>query len=805
MKIWRRQLLVTSKNALHGIFRGTLLALFPAIICAGAGASAGDAPGAVPPVAPAAVVAPPPAEIPLHDGWSFFRFPPTATFDPENLPAAGWERVTLPHTARLEARVFTEQWQGDALYRRQLFVPRAWEDKAIWLRFEGAMMVAEIYLNGVRVFKHQGGYLPFTLDLSGLLQVGEYNQLLVHLDNRDNPITGPKPLELLDFNYYGGLYREVRLFVRERLHITDEMLADRVAGGGIFVTYPHITPTRAQVSVKTHIANTGPAPRHFKVKHIVMDGAQRVASSVSETLTLGAMDDVEHSAILTVAAPKLWSPRTPALYTLTTHLEEGDRLLDARTTPIGIRRIEIGADGLAINGQKMFLRGVNRHQEYPYVGYALSPNADYRDAKLIKEAGFDYVRLSHYPHSRHFMRAADEIGLVLLNAILGWQYYNPTPAFAEHVKQTCRDLIRRDRNHPSVLAWECSLNESQMPTALVDALHDIVHQECPGGQAYSAGWTRRGYDIFLEARQHRLRHPGRPLPNKPYIVSEYGDWEYYAQNAGLNQEQWQDLSAAARSSRQLLAHGETRLMQQATNVQEAHNDNLSTPALADGYWVMFDYNRGYAADLEASGLMSLERIAKPAYYFFRSQRAAEELSAHYASGPFVHIASEWRADSPRPVRVYANADMVELFLNGTSLGRQAPDRDRISSNLRQPPFTFAIPHFEAGTLAAVAYAGGTEVARHTVTTPGAAVRVMVELATQGIKPVANDVLFVHASIIDAKGTTVPVTGRTVEFTVSDDLEFVGPDSVSSENGTAAVLVRVKQAHGEQYVAARMTQ
>ena len=149
--------------------------------------------------------------------------------------------------------------------------------------------------------------------------------------------------------------------------------------------------------------------------------------------------------------------------------------------------------------------------------------------------------------------------------------------------------------------------------------------------------------------------------------------------------------------------------------------------------------------------------------------------------------------------------MVELFLNGTSLGRQAPDRDRISSNLRQPPFTFAIPHFEAGTLAAVAYAGGTEVARHTVTTPGAAVRVMVELATQGIKPVANDVLFVHASIIDAKGTTVPVTGRTVEFTVSDDLEFVGPDSVSSENGTAAVLVRVKQAHGEQYVAARMTQ
>lgn len=163
--------------------------------------------------------------------------------------------------------------------------------------------------------------------------------------------------------------------------------------------------------------------------------------------------------------------------------------MDVRESLIGIRRIELSPDGLRVNGEKMFLRGVNCHQEYPYVGYAISPQAEYRDAKLIKEADFDYVRLSHYPHSPHFMCAADELGLLVLNAILEWQYFNPHPEFSEQVVKTCRDLVRRDRNHPSVLAWECSLNESEMPDDLVVRLHEALHEEYPSGQTYSAGWV----------------------------------------------------------------------------------------------------------------------------------------------------------------------------------------------------------------------------------------------------------------------------------------------------------------------------
>ena len=177
-------------------------------------------------------------------------------------------------------------------------------------------------------------------------------------------------------------------------------------------------------------------------------------------------------------------------------LSHDDTTIEHQSRNIGIRSFVLNdKNELLINGEKTFLRGVNRHQEYPFVGYATSAQADYRDAVKIKSAGFDYVRLSHYPHSTAFMKAADELGLVLLDAILGWQYYNPTKEFEAHTLKACADLLRRDRNHASVIAWECSLNESDMPDEFIAALSDTVHAEYPG--AYSAGWEL-GYDILYK-------------------------------------------------------------------------------------------------------------------------------------------------------------------------------------------------------------------------------------------------------------------------------------------------------------------
>lgn len=729
------------------------------------------------------------AEVPFNSGWQFHRIDNCTA--PDAPPAkASWSTVTLPHTTRIEPRIVNDQWQGIAFYRKRFEAPAAWRGKTVLLRFEAAMNVASVSVNGRAVTRHLGGYLPFTIDLTPHLRLGRSNELVVRLDNRDNPITGPKPLRDLDFNMYGGLYRGVRLFVKPPVHLSDEMLENKVAGGGLFVTYPEASNERASVAVSADVRNASASPVTATVVHSLFDGSSEVARAAG-TVRIGPGETARNAQQLTVLQPRLWSPRSPNLYRLMTTISTPDTQDDTTETRIGIRRIGFDGNRFVINGEQTFLRGVNRHQEYPYVGYAISPQADYRDAKLIKEAGFDYVRLSHYPHSPAFMAAADELGLVLLDALPGWQFYNPDPQFRAQVLQTCRDMIRRDRNHPSVLAWECSLNESAMPAEFVAQLNQAVHEEYPGDQAWSAGWLAERFNIYLQARQHRLKH--YETPDRPYIVSEYGDWEYYAENAGLNQAAWADLKDEERTSRQALGVGEKRLLQQATNIQEAHNDNFSTLAFADGYWVMFDYNRGYADDLETSGIMSLERLPKFSYFFFRSQRDPEEVSPLFQSGPMVKIASYWDAQSSSALRVFSNAEEVELLLNGRSLGRKRPDRGRNSDKLAHPPFLFEASGFEPGTLEARAFIGGRQIAIDRVETPETPHHLDVTLDSRGVSLVPGDLVFARAYVRDRNGRMVPTHNGTARFSASDDFEIVGSADVPVEAGVASALIRVKAA------------
>ncbi|MEJ2548930.1 MAG: glycoside hydrolase family 2, partial [Gemmatimonadota bacterium] len=217
-----------------------------------------------------------------------------------------------------------------------------------------------------------------------------------------------------------------------------------------------------------------------------------------------------------------------------------------------------------------------------------------------------------------------------------------------------------------------------------------MNEEYPGDQCWTCGWTE-GYDVFIQARQHG---GCRDVSDRACVVSEYGDWEYYAQNAGLAQDAWADLAPDEANSRQLRWHGEAALLQQATNFQEAHNDNRKTIAFADGLWVMFDYNRGYAPDIESSGCMDLFRLPKFAREFFRSQRPADVMLPLTDTGPMVFIASHWTPVSTPDIRVFSNCDEVALVLNGEQIERRSPDADRISTHLANPPFTFRLARFE---------------------------------------------------------------------------------------------------------------
>jgi len=704
--------------------------------------------------------------------------------------ADSWEQVSLPHTPKIEPMIVNDQWQGDAIYQKTLIISPTWKDKKVFIRFEGAMSHAKVWLNDTRLGEHLGGYLPFTYDLTDLLSQTQSNTIKVELSNIDNPIIGPKPLSKLDFNTYGGLYRDVNLLIKDRLHITDEMHADQIASGGIFVTYPKVSSKTSTINVKTHIANDHKQDQHFTLKQKVYFNSKLVAEVAEASLSLQANNDHQYSQTLNIENAHLWSPNSPNLYQLSTEIYLGDELVEQKNTRIGIRKFEFNAKHeLLINGEKTFLRGVNRHQEYPHVGYATSAQADYRDAVKIKSAGFDYVRLSHYPHSKAFMDAADELGLVLIDAILGWQYYLENPEFKQQIINTCHDLIRRDRNHASVLAWECSLNESWMPEPFIADLHRAVKLEDPTG--FSAGW-QLGYDLYLQARQHRQKH--YEVPTQPYNVSEYGDWEYYAQNAGLNQDSWSDLKEEERTSRQLLSAGEARLLQQARNLQEAHNDNLSFPAFADGYWVMFDYNRGYADDLESSGIMSLYRLPKYSYYFYQSQRSPQIKSDKFDSGPMVFIASEWNGHSSNNVRVFSNADEVELWLNNTLIAKQKPTQNKLSSHLTHPPFEFAMQQFKPGQLKAKAFIAGKQVAEHSVTTAGVPAGIKLSLDISGKLPAAGvkDVVFAYAQLVDSNGNLVHLNGHEIHFTSMGDIDIVHSSDSLTEQGKAAVLLRIGQ-------------
>lgn len=756
-------------------------------------------PGSTAPPSPAAGSAgASPARLPLEGGWAFVRADASGAWAP-SFDDAAWERVAIPHTARVEAVVTgpsgTEagQWQGVCWYRRRLpFAPELAGRRA-YLRFEGAMNVADVWLNGAHLGRHLGGYLPFGFDVSERLVPGGDNVLAVRLDNRDDAVTGPKPLAELDFNTYHGLYRSVCLIVKDPLHITDPILAERPAGGGVFVRFPEVSADAAAVLVQVHVRNDDARVRRFRVGYALVDGrGNPAAEATSDALELAPGSDADVAQQLHVVAPALWSPREPNLYALRVQVLEDGRLVDEETSRVGIRRLAMSAGGLLVNGERLFLRGTNRHQEYPYVGYALSGAAQRRDARKIKDAGFDYVRLSHYAHDPAFMDACDEVGLAVMNCIPGWQFFNrDDPAFSEVQYDNCRRLVRRDRNHACVLLWEVSLNETAMPREFVARTHAIAHEEYPGDQCFTCGWTD-GYDVFVQARQHG---GCTEETSRACVVSEYGDWEYYAQNAGLRQDAWADLAPDEANSRQMRWHGERRLLQQATNFQEAHNDNRKTIALADGLWVMFDYNRGYAPDIESSGCMDLFRIPKLSHAFFRSQRDASERTRDAGGGPMVFVATWWTPDSPTSVRVFGNCDEVELLLNGRSIGRRGPDRDRMSTHLAHPPFTFEVGRFEPGTLEAVGYMAGRVAARHAVRTPGAPTRLEVGLDESGTRFGAEgkDVAFVRAALVDEHGTVVPDAWENVHFGATGGPTLVGANPFSSEAGIASILVQTDTA------------
>ena len=749
-------------------------------------------------------------ELPFNADWRFLRLdkPDAAQtgFETLGFDDSKWESVNLPHTSRIEKRDERYPFQGICWYRHAVNADPAWKGKRVSIQFGAAMQIAQVWVNGKPMTRHLGGYLPFSIDITDALRFDAPNAIAVCLDNRDTVECPPgTPTNNLDFNYPGGLYRGAQLIVTDPIHISDPLTARIEAGGGIFVQCHDVSPSKATVSVKTHVVNESPDLLPFcTVISILRDSkGNEVARHETLALTIPAGEGQAFQQEIELAVPNLWHPDHPSLYTLESQVHVTGRITDRIVTRIGIRSFTMG-NRLRINGEEFHICGSNRHQEFPWIEYAASPNMAYRDAKKIREGGFNFIRLSHYPQDPAFLDACDELGILVQAPIPGWQFYSATSSFVKQSFQNLRDLIRRDRNHCSVLIWESNLNET---TGKVSdhferwqrTAHEIAHAEFPGPECFTFG------DGYPDKAGWHWDTQG--------LAREYGDFGF-----GGNES----------TSRHLRGEGEKAMLQQAWNFQWCFNDlsksyeKLDSPRMGSATWVMFDYNRGYYAKPCTCGMMDILRLPKFVYYFYQSQRDPKALRNDVESGPMLYIANEWTPrESPCKVVIYSNCDSVELSVNGKVIRNQKPDsgsdtkyssqkefsyatvgKDLNSSggnpfdggnaiHLAHPPFTFNDVPFEPGILKAVGYLSGKPVVERIVRTPGAPAALKLVFDTAGRELCADgaDSVFARALVLDQNGTVVPENNVKVTWSIDGPARLVGPTSDNAEAGIASILVQ----------------
>lgn len=721
--------------------------------------------------------------------------PDTLKQEFNQLSMGNWEKINLPHTPFVEPLVVLHQWQGICYYRKILNVSKKEIDKQLWLEFEGAMHLADVWVNGQHLIQHSGGYTPFVVDVTGMLHADRGNEILVRLDNRNNPLIPPgKPLETLDFCYYGGLYRDVNLIVKHPVHITHPIMANEVAGGGIFVTYPYVSKQEAEIKVKTQVSNKVGTQRHLTIRHTLYEwskkkGRGKKVALVESPLVLAAGTTQHHTQQFTVNNPKLWYPDSPALYVLRTEVMDGRKVTDCEDTRIGIRRIEMTREkGFVINDKPLKLEGSNRHQEYPYVGNAISDQAQYRDMYQIRDNGFNTVCLGHYPQDPSVLEACDELGLLVIEPIPGWQFFNKAQGFVDHTYKDIRDLIRRDRNHPSVIMWETTLNESWPPKSWKDQAVRIAHEEFPGDQCYTSGDTY-GYDGFDVCYNDWKEGYNRPnTTSKPGFIREYYDYEFGGHYS---------------TTRVTRGDGDYALMQNAWNAQWSHNRYRAYYpwTIGGAVWSMYDYNRGCCDNICYSGLADLFRLPKFGLLYFRTQMKEGTFTP---AGPMtyeVFINSHWLEGSSDTLQVYGNVDEVKLQLNGRVIARQYPDDKPSTSeyvsrpdggnaeNIDFPPFTFFNVNWERGELKAIGYKDGKAVAEHVVRTPGAVEAMDITYFESGVSASCRDLLIVYVNLKDLQGTgCFGENNREVKLEVLQGGELRGPATIKAEAGVASFLV-----------------
>jgi beta-galactosidase len=742
----------------------------------------------------------------FNDGWRFFRGDVPGGELPE-FNDHHWGEVRLPHDWAIDGPFDSTQnphtgalpISGVGWYRKTFNLPADTARRYYSIEFDGAMSNSRVWLNGHELGGRPYGYIGFAFDLTPSLRFGDApNGLAVRLAPEAN-----------SSRWYpgAGIYRNVWLETTGPVH---------VARWGTYVTTPAVSDDSATVAVKTELRNRQGNGVKITVRSIIVDGhGHRVAQSDGE-FDIPAGGAATAATQLQILHPKRWDVERPQLYILNTELLQGATVVDRYQTPFGVRTVAFDRQrGLLLNGRVQKLHGVCLHHDLGALGAAVNRRATERQLQIMKAAGVNAIRTSHNPPSPELLEYADRLGFLVIDEAFDMWRIAKVPNgyskyFNEWSERDLRDMVHRDRNHPSIIMWSIGneIPEQEEPDGWKEArrLTGFFHEEDPTRPTTSA------FNHWDDAIRNKLADevdiPGFNYEPNRYqaILKDHPNWIIYGSETAscvssrgtyhLPLEKYGKHPSLQLSSYDIIAPP----WAYCPDVEFAAQDAL--PALLGEFvWTGFDYlgeptpyfgqNEDNSHDWPSRssyfGMVDLAGFPKDRYYLYQS---------HWSETPMVHVLPHWnwegREGQDIPVMVYSNADEVELQVNGMSLGRkktlvesvELPVGSKVSETRKfqsKYRLLWQVP-FQPGELVAVAYTGGKAVARDAVHTAGVAARIRLSADRRVIQADGDDLSFITVRIEDKDGHLCPLADNLVSFRVSGVGRIAAVD-----NGNAATI------------------
>ncbi|MFH6998804.1 sugar-binding domain-containing protein [Flavobacterium sp. FlaQc-57] len=721
----------------------------------------------------------------FNKNWNF-KLGDYATAIQSNFDAKDWRTLQLPHDWSIEGAFDkdskTKQAQGflpagKGWYRKVFTVPANWKNKTVSVEFDGIFKNSEVFINGKSLGIRPNGYISFGYDLSQYLNFGKENIIAVKVDNDAQP----------NSRWYtgSGIYRNVRLVASEKLH---------VGKWGTYVTTPEVSEAKSKIHLEVTIDNDNVTTKEFKLVTSIVDAKNIEVANFSSTEKIGAKTTGKKVHDLVLNQPKLWSTESPYLYKVITKIYEKSKLVDNYETPLGFRYFNFDAEkGFSLNGKPTKIYGVCLHHDNGALGAVENINAVRRKLKLMKEMGANAIRMSHNPHSLEMMQLCDEMGFIVQDEAFDvWKKKKVTNDYhkdwdAWH-KQDLEDFIKRDRNFPSVMMWSIGneIREQFDSTgiAITRELAKIVKSldtTRPVTSALTENIIEKNFiyqsgalDLLGFNYKHEdykdfpTRFKGQKILASESVSALETRGHYDFPSDGV--KAWPAKYGApfdGNADWTVSAFDNVKSYWGAT-----HEENWKTIKKQDFMagtfiWTGFDYigepdPYPFPARSSYFGIVDLAGLPKDVYYMYQSE---------WTTKPVLHIFPHWNWKAGQEIDIWAyynNADEVELFLNGKSLGKKSKQNDDLHISWKVK--------FEPGTLKAISRKDGKVVLEKEIHTAGEASKIDLKADKTTIKNDTYDLVYVTVSTVDKDGNVLPNATDLINFEVTGGGKLVGVDN-----------------------------